>query len=205
MNFFLIRNRFKNNEKKVDAHGRNHYLCARAKAARSFPDGGGVSFKPKFNIEKMAILVKPIQRRNPQDEDAPKKWYVTQVTAAQVDETQVAMDLSEETTLNPSEAMMAIRQLRKVLLRHLLSGESVKLGNWGSFSVTITSTGSDTKEEVSARNIKSINLNFQPDAAFKADLQKASYAWVDKLAGGVSATDDTEEETPLPGGDDGEL
>ena len=43
--------------------------------------------------------------------------------------------------------------------------------------------------------------------AFKADLQKASYAWVDKLAGGVSATDGTDEETPLPGGgsDDGEL
>lgn len=35
----------------------------------------------------MAILVKPVQRANPSDEKAPKKWYVTQVTAAQVDET----------------------------------------------------------------------------------------------------------------------
>lgn len=79
----------------------------------------------------MAILVKPVQRVNPSDEDAPKKWYVTQV----------AMDLADETTLNPSEAMMAIRQLRKILLRRLLGGESVKLGNWGSFSVTLSSTG----------------------------------------------------------------
>ena len=89
----------------------------------------------------MAILVKPVQRVNPSDEDAPKKWYVTQVTTAQVDETQVAMDLADETTLNPSEAMMAIRQLRKILLRRLLGGESVKLGNWGSFSVPLSSTG----------------------------------------------------------------
>ena len=89
----------------------------------------------------MAILVKPVQRVNPSDEDAPKKWYVTQVTTTQVDETQVAMDLADETTLNPSEAMMAIRQLRKILLRRLLGGESVKLGNWGSFSVTLSSTG----------------------------------------------------------------
>lgn len=135
----------------------------------------------------MAILVKPVKRHNPTDPDAPQKWYVTQVTAAQVDETQVAMDLAEETTLNPSEAMMAIRQLRKVLLRRLLGGESVKLGNWGSFSVTISSTGTDTKEEVKANNIKSVNLNFQPDEAFKADLQKATFAWVDKLAEGRSA------------------
>ena len=69
-----------------------------------------------------------MQRANPNDEDAPKKWYVTQVTAAQVDETQVAMDLADETTLNPSEAMMPIRQLRKILIRRLLGGESVKLG-----------------------------------------------------------------------------
>ena len=110
----------------------------------------------------MAILVKPVQRVNPSDEDAPKKWYVTQVTTAQVDETQVAMDLADETTLNPSEAMMAIRQLRKILLRRLLGGESVKLGNWGSFSVTLSSTGAETKEAVTARNIKSVNLNFQP-------------------------------------------
>ena len=89
-----------------------------------------------------------MQRANPNDEDAPKKWYVTQVTAAQVDETQVAMDLADETTLNPSEAMMPIRQLRKILIRRLLGGESVKLGNWSSFSVTLSSTGAETKEAV---------------------------------------------------------
>lgn len=111
------------------------------------------------------------------------------MTAAQVDETQVAMDLADETTLNPSEAMMAIRQLRKILLRRLLGGESVKLGNWGSFSVTLSSTGADTKEAVTARNIKSVNLNFQPDEAFKTDLQKATFAWVDKLAEGRNTSD----------------
>lgn len=106
------------------------------------------------------------------------------MTAAQVDETQVAMDLADETTLNPSEAMMAIRQLRKILLRRLLGGESVKLGNWDSFNITLSSTGAETKEAVTARNIKGVNLNFQPDEAFKTDLQKTTFAWVDKLAEG---------------------
>lgn len=145
----------------------------------------------------MAILVKPIQRINPQDKDAEKKWYVTQVTSAQVDETQVAMEIAEETTLNPSEGMMAIRQFRKIVLRHLLAGESVKLGNWGSFSVTISSIGVAKKEEVNANNIKSVNLNFQPDDEFKADLQKARFAWVDKLAEGrTSAESPVEPEEP---------
>lgn len=137
----------------------------------------------------MAILVKPIQRPNPLDKEAAKKWYVVQVTTAQVDETEVAMDLADETTLNPSEAMMAIRQLRKILLRRLLGGESVKLGNWGSFSVTLSSIGAETKDAVTARNIKEVNLNFQPDEAFKADLQRATFAWVDKLAEGRNTSE----------------
>ena len=65
----------------------------------------------------------------------------------------------------------------------------MKLGNWGSFSITLSSTGVDTKEEVTARNIKAVNINFQPDEAFKADLQKATFAWVDKLAAGHTTTD----------------
>ena len=152
----------------------------------------------------MPILVKPIQRINPLDKDASKKWFVTQVSTGQVDETQVAMDLAEETTLNPSEAMMAIRQLRKILLRRLLGGESVKLGNWGSFNVSISSTGSDNKKDVSIRNIKSVNLNFQADAAFKADLQKATFAWIEKLLEGQTNKGDdagTEEENPSTDGD----
>lgn len=133
----------------------------------------------------MAILIKPLQKVNPKDLNATdRKWYVSQVTSTQVDETQVAMEVAEETTLNPSEAMMAIRQLRKIVLRHLLSSESVKFGNWGNFNITISSTGSDTKKDVSTKNIKSVNLIFQPDEQFKADLNKASFAWVDKLAEG---------------------
>lgn len=147
----------------------------------------------------MAILIKPVQRVNPLKPKDPQRWYVTQVTTAQVDETQVAMDLADETTLNPSEAMMAIRQLRKILLRRLLGGESVKLGNWGSFSVTLSSTPSDTKEAVTARNIKSVNLNFQPDEAFKTDLRKAQFAWVDKLAEGRSSN--TSDPSTSGGGD----
>lgn len=136
----------------------------------------------------MAILIKPVQRFNPADKRAPRKWYIVQTTTGQVDETQVAMDIANETTLNSSEAMMAIRQLRKIVLRRLLAGESVAIGGWGSFSVTISSTGADSKELLTAKNIKSVNLNFQPDESFKADLQKATFAWVDKLAEGRSGS-----------------
>ena len=162
----------------------------------------------------MPILIKPIQRVDPSKPTEAKKWHIVQTTTRQVDETEVAMELSDETTLNASEAMMAIRQLRKIVLRHLKAGESVKLGNWGSFNVTLSTQGAETKEALTANNIKAVNVNFQPDDAFKTEMQKAQFVWVDKLAagrgnaeaGGINPDDTEDGETPGGGpgsGDEG--
>lgn len=118
---------------------------------------------------------------NPLDPKGLKKWYVTQMRAAQSSEDQVAFDIAEGTTLNPSEAMMVLRQLRNVLLKRLLAGETVKLGNWGSFSLSFASEGVDERKDVSLGQIKQINLVFRPDRSFREDLQKASFTWIDKL------------------------
>ena len=77
----------------------------------------------------MSIFLKPVQRTNPLKPNEAKKWYPVQYTTKMVDENEVAMLIADETTLNPMEAAMAIRQLRKVVQRLLLDGKSVKLGD----------------------------------------------------------------------------
>lgn len=131
----------------------------------------------------MSIFLKPVQRRNPLDEDAPAKWYPVQYTTKLVDETEVAELVADETTLNPMEALMAIRQLRKIVQRLLLDGKSVKLGNWGTFNVTLNTEGADTKEELTANNVKRVNINFQAGNDLKNAMQKADFVWLNKIAG----------------------
>lgn len=148
----------------------------------------------------MSIFLKPVQRGNPSDPKAPKKWYPVQYTTKMVSETEVAELIADETTLNPMEAQMAIRQLRKVVQRLLLDGKSVQLGNWGTFNITLSTTGADTKEELTARNVKTVNMNFQPGAELKTALQKADFVWLNKIVeagdtaestgGGGSTSDD---------------
>ncbi len=65
-------------------------------------------------------------------------------------------------------------QLRKILLRLLLEGHSVQLGDWGSFYLTCKSEGSDTKEEVSSNNIRNLNIRFSPGKELKDAVQRAS-------------------------------
>lgn len=136
----------------------------------------------------MPIILKKMQRYNPQKKDEPKKWYAVQQTLKQLDESEVANRIADETTLNPAEALMAIRQLRKVVQQALTEGQSVKLGNWGSFYASVSSTGYPTQKELTAGAIRNVRINFKPGDELKAAMQKASFVWVEDLMGTASAS-----------------
>ena len=102
----------------------------------------------------MPIILKKVQRINPSKKDEAKKWYAIQQTLKQLDETEVANRIADETTLNPAEALMAIRQLRKVVQQALTEGQSVKLGDWGSFYASVSSNGFATQKELTANAIR---------------------------------------------------
>lgn len=154
----------------------------------------------------MSIFLKPVQRINPSDPKAPKQWHPVQYTTKMVDENEVAMLIADETPLNPMEAAMAIRQLRKVVQRLLLDGKSMKLGDWGTFNITLNTDGAERREELTARNVRRVNVNFQPGDEMKAAMQKADFVWLDKMVEGITASDTGGEDTSLsPSDSDSEL
>lgn len=150
----------------------------------------------------MSIFLKKIQRINPNDRDAPRKWYPSVATVRQLDETEVADAIADETTLNPGEALMAVRQLRKVVLHALLSGYSVRLGNWGSFYAVAETTPAETKEALTALNVSRVRIVFRPGKEVKDALLKATFAWteeLDKIHAATTDPDEEGEETESPG------
>lgn len=122
-----------------------------------------------------------------------------QYTVKLVDETEVAELIADETTLNPMEALMAIRQLRKVVQRLLLDGKSVKLGNWGTFNVTLSTEGAATPEELTAANVKRVNVNFQAGDDMKNAMQKADFVWLNKISGigSTESSDEADDDRPV--------
>lgn len=44
----------------------------------------------------MSIFLKAVQRINPSEPDAPKKWYPVQYTTKMVDESEVAMLIADD-------------------------------------------------------------------------------------------------------------
>jgi predicted histone-like DNA-binding protein len=129
----------------------------------------------------MAIFYNKIERRNPQEATAPKKWYASLKTIRQVREKEVAKLVADETTMDPKEVEMALDRFQQILIRLLLDGHSVQLGDWGSFHLTCNSVGVDTKAEVVAGNIKNLNVRFTPGTELTDALKHASFIAADTL------------------------
>jgi predicted histone-like DNA-binding protein len=70
---------------------------------------------------------------------------------------------------------MALDRFEQILIRLLLDGHSVQLGDWGSFHLTCNSAGVETKAEVTAANIKNLNIRFTPGNELADALKHASF------------------------------
>ena len=123
----------------------------------------------------MPLLFNKIERANPSQPTAPKKWYPVLKSMGLVKERQVAKLLVDETTLNAKEAEMAVSQLLKVVTNLLLAGNTVQLGDLGSFRVTVATEGSDTKEEATAQKIKKVNVRFTESEELKNAMKSATF------------------------------
>jgi predicted histone-like DNA-binding protein len=130
----------------------------------------------------MSLLFNKIERGNPADPNAPKKWYPILKSMGLVKEKEVAKKLADETTLNPKEAEMAVSLLLKVVTDLLLEGHTVQLGDLGSFRITLSSEGSVTEKEVTANKIKKLNVRFAASEVLKTAMKKATFKDISSLS-----------------------
>ncbi len=123
----------------------------------------------------MALFFKKVERSNPRDIKAPKKWYASLKSVGLKREKEIAILASEGTTLDPKEAQLAYSRFGKVVIQALLDGHTVEIEDLGTFRLTVHSEGVDKKEQLTANNIKEVNLRFVPFKTTKKTLQKATF------------------------------
>ena len=112
----------------------------------------------------MPVFFNKVLRGKPGAPDSEKKWYLILKSVRLVRTKKVAKLLADETTLNPKEAEIALVQAGKIMGRLLAEGHTVELEGLGTFNITANSTPSETKEAVTARNLKGIKFRFVPAA-----------------------------------------
>jgi len=123
----------------------------------------------------MTVKFNVVERRNPSDPDAPKKYYPSIQSSGRVTARELAEMAAERSTLSTMDMMAAIEGFLAIIPQQLVRGNIVELGDFGSFWLKTTSEGCETAEEVRGSQIVSVLPRFNPGKEFKEVLKTIEY------------------------------
>lgn len=108
------------------------------------------------------ITLKKIQRANPLDKEAPKKFYVSTSGSGEIDLETMSANISEKCTLTEPDVLAVLSALTTEMTVQLMEGKIVRFGSFGSFQLGISSKGVATETEASRNQVKGIRVKFRP-------------------------------------------
>ncbi len=124
----------------------------------------------------MSIIYRSLQRVNPQDITATKKYYAAVVANGSVDFETLAEQISEQCTVTETDCLAVLNVLEQNIVRELGQGRIVRLGKLGNFQVSLSSEGFATAEEVSAAGITNSRIIFRPAKKLRNLLKNLTFS-----------------------------
>lgn len=115
-----------------------------------------------------------VQKVNPQDR-TKKKWYANAVVSAKVGQKDIAKTISSKSSLTAGDVANVIQNLLEELPRELAKGNSVKLGDFGTFRISVSSEGVENEKDFNATMIKDIRIIFTPGVEIKKAIEGISF------------------------------
>jgi predicted histone-like DNA-binding protein len=123
----------------------------------------------------MSVQYVIIERGNPLNMAAPKKFYAMAKSAGVVTLKQLSKDISARSTVNSSDTLAVLDSLVQQLTKELEEGRIVRLGDFGSFQLSLSSEGADTAEKFNSSMVKKSKILFRPGIDLRNMLATVSY------------------------------
>jgi predicted histone-like DNA-binding protein len=114
-------------------------------------------------------------KANPQDRQAPKKYYAIARSSGEISVRELAQMIAKRSTLSTVDVMATLEALLEVIPERIAEGNIVRLGDFGSFSLSVSSDGAEKEEEVKSSLIKGNSLNFRPGKVVQKALDTIEY------------------------------
>lgn len=122
----------------------------------------------------MPIEYSLVERGNPADASAPKKFYAAARSTGDTTVRGLAKRISDMSTVSPVDVMAVLEALFQVVPGELQEGRIVRCGDFGSFFTTLQSSGAATEAEFNATLVSNVKVNFRPGKLFAQALQNAA-------------------------------
>jgi len=123
----------------------------------------------------MPAKYKVVERVNPADRLAPRKFYPSLQSNGRANQRTLALEAADRSSVSDADIAATLANLLALIPKHLAMGEVVDLGDFGTFRLTISGEGSDTAELVTSRNIKKVGVRFTPGPIFEEALAQIHF------------------------------
>jgi len=123
----------------------------------------------------MSVKFNVVERGNPSDKQAPKKFYPSIQSTGRVTTRELAEQASKISTLSTVDMMAAIESFLSIIPGELAKGNIVELGEFGSFWLRTEADGADTPDKVTGNLITGILPRFNPGKLFKQVLDTIEF------------------------------
>ena len=123
----------------------------------------------------MSVKYNVVERANPSNREAPKKFYPSIVSSGRLTLRQLAKEISNISTISSADTMAVLEALLTVIPAELAKGNIVELGDFGNFWLKSSGEGSDSADAVRATQIGGVLPRFNPGKEFKKVLDGIEY------------------------------
>jgi predicted histone-like DNA-binding protein len=102
------------------------------------------------------------RRINFKDLTGPKLFYAHAKSVGETTTRELAIHISKRTGISVAQVMAFLEAFIDIVPERLADGEIVRLGEFGNFSLALSSEGAETKEEFVSSMIRGAKMKFHP-------------------------------------------
>ncbi|MCY1718799.1 HU family DNA-binding protein [Prolixibacteraceae bacterium Z1-6] len=121
------------------------------------------------------LKYKLIEKANPQDVTAPKKFYASHASSGRKTLKNISRDIEDKSSLSRGDISNVLDNLVDQIPKYLLDGQTVSLGDLGSIRLTLSSEGAGEEKDFKVNMIKNVKIIFTPGKMLKEEVAKAKF------------------------------
>ena len=118
------------------------------------------------------LKYKLIERGNPLKKDAPKKHYASLVPQGKKTFRDISKDIEDKSSLTRGDISNVLENLVDQIPKYLLDGQSVKLGDLGTFRLSLSC---ENKDDFNTSKIKSTKIIFSSGKFLKDNVDNVHF------------------------------
>jgi len=124
------------------------------------------------------IKLKTVQRPNPKDVTAERKYYVSAKNAGEITLEEMSENISDRCTLTDTDVLAALSALQREMTKNLMDGRIVRFGTFGSFQLSLNSSGVENVDDASQHQVKGVRVRFRPGTRIQDNLRNLKYTLI---------------------------